>query len=141
MLFSFLLLFASLFTGYGMQSPYTFKDSNNVPSIENFEKSQHADFGTSQNILVLVSKFEITQFYKEKPRPKYKLRATDIEEEEEELPSAKKSVKNTNYFTSVFNTQSREYLYHNSKNTTAFCKQLSFILSNKRYVFFHVFRI
>ena len=131
----------SVFAEYGMQYTRMYKDSISYSSKENLERSGHTDFGTSQKSLVLVSKIETIQFYKEKPRPKYRYGATDIEVEEDELLSSKKIIKGVNYFTSFLSGRLHDHLYYSSKSSLAFCKQLSFVLSNKRYVFFHVFRI
>ncbi len=64
----------------------------------------------------------------------------NIEEETEDFSSGKHLYNNL-YFAGVPVDQSLDYLYGNSKNSSMFCEQLSFITANKRHVVFQVFRI
>lgn len=130
-----LTLFVCLLSIFGLQHSHSFKNSVSCSLQKNTTASEHS-FETSQNNPFLT--IESYQFYKEKPNPKFKLRATDIEEKEDELPSSKK---NTKCSISNFYNHLYELSYYYRKNTKVFCKQLSFILTNKKHIFFQVFRI
>lgn len=64
----------------------------------------------------------------------------NIEEETEDL-SSQKHLYNNLFFAGIPVDQSLDYLYGNTKNSSIFCEQLSFIAANKRHVVFQVFRI
>jgi len=64
----------------------------------------------------------------------------NLEEETEDFSSGKHLYNNL-YFAGIPVDQSLDYLYGNTKNSSTFCEQSSFILSNKRHVVFQVFRI
>lgn len=64
----------------------------------------------------------------------------DIEEETEDFSSGKHLFNNL-FFAGTPVDQSLDYLYGNTKNSSIFCEQLSFITANKRHVVFQVFRI
>jgi hypothetical protein len=62
-------------------------------------------------------------------------------EEETEDFSSQKHLYNNLFFAGIPVDQSLDYLYGNTKNSSVFCEQLSFIGYNKRHVVFQVFRI
>ena len=64
----------------------------------------------------------------------------NIEEETEDF-SSHKHLYNNLFFAGTPVDQSLDYLYGNTKNSSVFCEQLSFIGCNKRHVVFQVFRI
>lgn len=64
----------------------------------------------------------------------------NIEEEAEDFSSGKHLYNNL-FFAGIPVDQSLDYLYGNTKNSSMFCEQLSFITANKRHVVFQVFRI
>lgn len=64
----------------------------------------------------------------------------NIEEETEDFSSGKHLYNNL-YFAGIPVDQSLDYLYGNTKTSSMFCEQLSFIPLNKRHVVFQVFRI
>lgn len=64
----------------------------------------------------------------------------NIEEETEDFSSGKHLFNNL-FFSGTPVDQSLDYLYGNTKNSSIFCEQLSFITANKRHVVFQVFRI
>lgn len=64
----------------------------------------------------------------------------NIEEETEDF-SSQKHLYNNLFFAGIPVDQSLDYLYGNTRNSSIFCEQLSFIPVNKRHVVFQVFRI
>ncbi|WP_343631973.1 hypothetical protein [Fluviicola sp.] len=64
----------------------------------------------------------------------------NLEEETEDFSSGKHLYNNL-FFAGIPVDQSLDYLYGNTKNSSVFCEQLSFITANKRHVVFQVFRI
>lgn len=66
---------------------------------------------------------------------------TEIEEKDKESFSYKKSLANSDYFTSIFYAHLLSCFFSTSKATLPFCKHFSYFSSYRRHLIFQIFRI
>lgn len=133
----FLLISIILLIGYGQLFGDTNKDCTISSLEQKIRKDGESNFVKEQNDFSFIfdyfhSSFEIDS---------HKILGVDIEIEEDEITSSKKSIDGRNYFSKSLYQIQHSDLKFCIKKETSFLDSLSNFTSNKLFIIFSVFRI
>jgi hypothetical protein len=132
----FLSLCFVLFGGHSDMHAHTYQGRLSYPPVKIVASSQGTSLGSSQSDPGLTARSAPSQDKK----ATYEVDASDDEDEDKELASAKRDLASTAAFTSFPYAQTSGHFFRYTQKRLPFCKPVSYFSSDK-YIVFRVIRI